>query len=248
MEDIYQNIILQMNDIDDLIRLYQTNNLFKKMLNRYDILQQLKIKFNIITDVKSFKDLINNIGNLFIPHVKQLINQNGKFYTEKFDINIDYPNIDIFYRKNNFHLSSVKSDLIFIGVSPKNFMTEWKETYGKEYDGNTILFKADKNKYMYIGHDIIMINTYYPIMNYISMVDEYYSSYAYAVDMMNNIYLIRYNAVILFNEELIDYLQDADNPYEPYTYDDKPDHILKLFKKYVKPINKDLDMEDYDPT
>ena len=82
-EDIYQNIILDINNDKSLVNLYLTDRRFQKLLNNKHILRLLTVKFNIIAKIHNFTDFMNNFGNfiklinrgviLYIMYVMKLI-------------------------------------------------------------------------------------------------------------------------------------------------------------------------------
>lgn len=74
---------------------------------------------------------------------------------------------------------------IFIGKSELNKMTEFSESYGPEWDGNSILLKIkeDSGKYTYamIGCSIYEFETDEPIIDFVSSVGNNCVPYPYAV-------------------------------------------------------------------
>ncbi len=55
--------------------------------------------------------------------------------------------------KNGFMINIKKIEFkkIFIGVSPKTYMTTNSGSYGSQFDGNSILTKTGKNTYIFIA-------------------------------------------------------------------------------------------------
>ena len=56
--DIYLNLILNVDDTQSLIDLYNTSKQFKRLLDRNDILSMLKLKFELTYPINTFNELI----------------------------------------------------------------------------------------------------------------------------------------------------------------------------------------------
>ena len=69
-------------------------------------------------------------------------------------------------------------------------MTKFSLGYGEKFDGNSILLKLSKNKYVYIGSLIYSFNAYNEITTFISPVGNNDVPYPYAIDEKNNYYLL----------------------------------------------------------
>ena len=69
-------------------------------------------------------------------------------------------------------------------------MTKFSGGYGKFFDGNSILLKLSKNKYVYIGSVIYSFTSYNEITTFISPVGNSDVPYPYAIDEKNNYYLL----------------------------------------------------------
>ena len=105
----------------------------------------------------------------------------------------------------------------FIGKSPKNKMTIYHDSYGKNYDGNTILLHLMENKYIFIGPSIYSFDSYDTIVEYISPVGRNDVAYPYAVDKSGNIYLMVENTVIMnISNNIINNIADIEDPYINY--------------------------------
>lgn len=70
---------------------------------------------------------------------------------------------------------------IFIGKSPFNPMTEFSGGHGKVFDGNSILLRINKDKYVYIGERIYEFKTNDNIIKYYSPVGNNDVPYPFAI-------------------------------------------------------------------
>jgi hypothetical protein len=112
------------------------------------------------------------------------------------------------------YLCSYEFEECFIGVSIRSPMTERLGTYGKKFDGNTIVFKklgSPPCEYIFIGDTISMFTTDYPIVKYISTIGNNDVPYAYAIDTEENYYLLHKN-VMMGNPEKKEFI----DPYQLY--------------------------------
>ena len=110
---------------------------------------------------------------------------------------------------------------IFIGKSPKIGMTVNSKSYGKEYDGNTILLQFKNNDCVFIGSRIFKFKAQSEIIEYVSPVGLNNVPYPYAIDKENNTYLP--------NEKI--YIKGLPKKeYNPYFYLDY-DELGKIYKQ-----------------
>ena len=103
----------------------------------------------------------NNGGRPYLVYVGKndvhiYIRDEKKYY-------IDWDNYSDDDKKNAWMyiklVKSYKPLTVFIGKSPLNEMTEFSGGYGKKFDGNSILLKIAKNRYVYIGPLIYEFST-----------------------------------------------------------------------------------------
>jgi hypothetical protein len=140
---------------------------------------------------------------------------------------------------------------IFIGKSPKCELTIKSGKHGNQYDGNTILLNINKNRYVFIGNEILMFTAFAKIKEYISPIGENNIPFPYAVDEKNNTYLLT-EKVVLMNLTSPDYSNPYDYYYdnrnitsdESFKYsldDEKPQRIIEFY------INKGKHDLNYTP-
>jgi hypothetical protein len=80
MEDIYQEIIMHINEVDTLKHMYFVNKKINRLLDSLHINSLLSLKFH--THSINFKDFVNNIGMLTIPRKsKHRKEGNGSYFT-----------------------------------------------------------------------------------------------------------------------------------------------------------------------
>lgn len=141
---------------------------------------------------KNYVDVFRIPKNMFIDPDKE-IHLNRNHYSEK--------------------VASLKPLDVFIGKSPKNAMTTFSMGYGKKFDGNTILVRTGKKKYVFIGGSVFHLVSLSDIVQYSSPVGNNDVPYPYAVDKDGNNYLFL-EKVILLNKKLVDLSREED----PYNY------------------------------
>lgn len=90
---------------------------------------------------------------------------------------------------------------VFVGKSPETKMTGFSGGYGPQFDGNSILLRANEyeQKYTYIGSKIYQFEALYDIVEYVSPVGNSCVPYPYAIDSNGNYYLML-NYVIMRKE------------------------------------------------
>lgn len=168
----------------------------KKLMIKY--LNKVK-KSPSIPKIKSY-EIHDNGGR---PFVVKIINNSVTVYKYVYHSNND--------KMENKLILTFKPENIWIGKSPKNKMTEFSGAYGPKYDGNTILLKL-KDKYIYIGREIYSFMPILPIKTYISPMGNNDTSYPYAIDTQNNIYLMLEYVIMLKRniQDPYDYYYDHD--------------------------------------
>jgi len=110
---------------------------------------------------------------------------------------------------------------VFVGKSIINKMTEFSGALDKpKFDGNSILLEIDpiNLRYVYIGYEIYSFTAYAKIKEYVSPVGNSQVPYPYAVDELNNYYLMIENIVLEGRKEIEDLVNDKSDPYD-YYYD-----------------------------
>ena len=118
-------------------------------------------------------------------------------------------------------------------------MTIYSKSYGKEYDGNTILLQLKNNECVFIGSIIFKFKAQSEIIEYVSPVGLNNMPYPYAIDKKNNTYLP--------NEKI--YIKGLPkNEYNPYFYLDYDEFgkIYKQKKLEIKLIHDIIDPERLD--
>jgi hypothetical protein len=101
---------------------------------------------------KWMKQNSNEKNNKIKKYKKYYIHNN---YDRPYLIKIIDKNVYIYESGENKDyeklIKNYNAEKIFIGKSPKIEMTEFSAGYGKKFDGNTILLKINKNKYVLIS-------------------------------------------------------------------------------------------------
>jgi hypothetical protein len=142
------------------------------------------------------------------------------------------------YIYNRFKLQyKFVAEKIFIGTSPINKQTLYSGHYGPEFDGNSILLKIFKNKYVFIGSRIYSFTSYSKIVDFRSPVGNSMVPYPYAIDTFNNYYL--FLEKIVLGTVPKKYLMD---PYDYYYKADliTTDHGFKNPKRPLLPNFKGI--------
>lgn len=141
------------------------------------------------------------------------------------------------YEENPFmHIDAIN---IFIGASPKIPMTEYSGGFGDDFDGNTILLHINTNTYLFIGSEIFFFESFYPIKKYVSPVGNNDVPYPYAVDELNNYYLLIENVVMR------DETRTLEDPYDVYY----AKHLITADRGRVPPKDPEIknfkDIKEY---
>lgn len=96
-------------------------------------------------------------------------------------------------------------------------MTEYSNSYGPEYDGNTMLLQLDTLTYVFIGCYIYSFQSLHEIEEYYSPVGNNDVPYPYAIDTHKNIYLLIEERIIISTFDILNQMkQEEDN--NPYWY------------------------------
>lgn len=98
---------------------------------------------------------------------------------------------------------------VWIGRSPPTDLTVMHNTYGAEWDGNTLLFEVGNRTYLFVGDELVHFRTDVPIIDFYSPVGEHDTPYPYAIDRNGSKWLLRDKVV------LHDCYTDSD-PYRAY--------------------------------
>jgi hypothetical protein len=132
----------------------------------------------------------------------------------------------------NNEILSFKPKSIFIGKSPKNYMTK-SEAYGPNFLGNSILLNIKDKEYVYIGETIYKFQAYDDIVSYVSPIGNNDVPYPYAIDKSGNYYLMIQDVVVELPKKLVKKYED---PYFVY-------YSWKENKGYHK-IEEKLDLKE----
>lgn len=103
---------------------------------------------------------------------------------------------------------------IFIGKSPRNRTTEYSGGYGKKFDGNSILLRLPKNRYVFIGDSVYEFTPPEPIVKYYSTVGN--SDVPYPVALSKSYAYFMLNAPRDYKDEdksfILDYIERREFP------------------------------------
>lgn len=144
MQDLY-DLILFDSDLETLINFYSTNKYFRNRLNNPFILNELKIKYNILQDIYTFQNLVEYIYRYwFVPYGYTNLTQNGQYKIESngfdyYNVIVQKPYINIYNYGETKSKLSFRFQKIWIGQSFKNSMTI-HEGYGPEFNGRTYCY------------------------------------------------------------------------------------------------------------
>lgn len=105
---------------------------------------------------------------------------------------------------------------IFIGSSSLCMTTFLTGYFGKKYDGNTLLVNVGKNQYTYIGGSIFSFTSKASICTYESPIGNNEYAYPYAVDELQNYYLINEDVIMHTSDETHNDIKQGMSPYSYY--------------------------------
>jgi len=133
-----------------------------------------------------------------------------------FKVTIDEQNVKVYGKtENDVYSENPELNLIseetFIGKSPENAMTLFSGGYGDEFDGNSILIKTGQNEYFFIGRMTVKFSSIDQITRFTSPVGNNDVPYPYAVDTLNNYYLMISDIILLTPS-----LSQTQDPYDYY--------------------------------
>ena len=178
----------------------------------------------------------DNGGRPFLVYVSkkdvQIYKEDKKFYSIQLNIN-DKKNKWVYIKL----IKKYKPLQIFIGKSPLNNMTKFSGGHGKEFDGNSILLKIKKDRYVFIGNTIYEFSTNNDkILKYYSPVGNNDVPYPFAYGE-KNVYFMLDNKYIPYED-----IKELENKKETdgynYYYGNKEKFAKKM--KKVKYIQKRL--------
>jgi len=173
-------------------------------------LRQVSSNSKSINDViPQFENEMNKIKKKYFSYDSYLILDNGgspfKVYIKDKKVDIykassevyetlqeEDVKIDINYVHNE-QIAQLKALKIFIGKSPETPMTRFSLGYGPQFDGNTILLKQDKNKYIFVGSYIFAFKSPIEIIEFVSQVGNSGVPYPYASDKKGNYIIFEHN-------------------------------------------------------
>lgn len=118
------------------------------------------------------------------------------------------------YNKKKYYtkeVDSFKYSEVFIGKSPKNNTTKFSGGHGKEFNGNTILFKIGKNKYRHVTNNRIYtftpkehINEFYSLIGNNDVPYPFALTNDYAYLLIENKYISKSEFDIIENIDWTD--------------------------------------------
>lgn len=132
-----------------------------------------------------------------------------KYPKDYFEPSDDYFKDKTYVKYYSELVKKIKCKDVFIGISPKNSMTEFGKGYGKKFDGNTNLVKISDKRYVYVGESIFEFTSLNKIVEYHSPVGNNDVPYPYAIDEKDNYYLMLDKVIVKFPEKVED-------PYDTY--------------------------------
>ena len=222
----------------DLIKKYMCDS-SRKLLQKNNQ-EYKKIKSNKTGFLKYFTH--DNGGRPFLVYVGKkevhIYKENRKdFYTLLSDLKKeDKKNMWVYIKL----IKKYKPLQVFIGKSPKNEMTKFSGGYGKQFDGNSILLKISKNRYVFIGSEVYEFSTGDDtIIKYYSPVGNSDVPYPFAYGDKNIYFMFDKKTVSYKNAPVLNNMNKTDAYvyyYEHFRYT----KIKKYFKKMksVKIIQK----------
>lgn len=128
---------------------------------------------------------------------------------------------------------------LFVGESPRNFMTEFSGGHGSRFDGNSIVIMLQSGEYIYIGESVFSFQPTSPIVEHMSPVGNNNVPYPYSILADGTIYLLIEGVVLSPTLELNNYMTTPMN--DPYSYYYKNHNITPDIRGQYRPENK------YDP-
>lgn len=131
------------------------------------------------------------------------------------------------HKLNRYHYTEKVLSLtplkIWIGKSPKSPLTEMSRTYGKKFDGNSLLVQLEPKEYVYIGDTVYSFKTLAEIDTYISPVGANGFPQPYAVDKKKNVYLLS-DGIVVTPNSMFPSLHPSSDPFA----------LVKKYKKQIK--------------
>jgi len=224
-DDIYQNIVINVDNSESLINLYLTDRRFQKLLDDKHILDLLAIKFNIIAEILNFTDFMNNCGNFMSPsrfrHRKA--NKSGSYVlynvcVETYKVIIEGNQVTVYeIEKDNCVIVWKPNPLKFI---VKNiFFDDYDRDYGRD-NVSAILLHLDNNRYVFIGFKIYTFLASHKITNFANITAFIYHQepydQQYAIDEYNNIYLFLQFVMLSTNRDILTRMMSYCDVYHFY--------------------------------
>lgn len=99
----------------------------------------------------------------------------------------------------------------YIGKSPRNQCTEYSDSYGPQFDGNTILLRTNDCTHVYIGRSIIYKFQSDRIVTFLSPIGNNDVPYPYAITENNEIHLLEEMVTMQPRDDI-----DLSDPYKFY--------------------------------
>jgi hypothetical protein len=167
----------------------------------------------------------------------QILDNGGNPFTVKVEegkVSIFVNHYNENYDEDSINLEFIKEytpSRIFIGKSPLSKMTEFSGARNdSSWNGNSILLEINLEnlEYVYIGYEIYSFKAYAKIISYDSPVGNSGVSYPYALDELDNYYLMIENVVIEDrNDRITGLLFKGEDPYRYYY-----DNVVNTFEDF----------------
>lgn len=227
----FKKIILNKNEINDYYCSSKKLHLSKSNPIYLNIKNKLKnYKYYFIHDNRSRPFIVyynkNNL-NVYIYGDSSII-QSNKYFKLNNDYNMPYLYLDL--------IKFYKPVKIFIGKSILNDMTQLLNTFGKEFDGNTILLHLSKNTYVYIGDGIYEFNIPLndEIINYYSIIGNNDVPYPVAIGKKYLYFLLEGDKTYIDFKFFINLNEKQLSNAYSYYYGHNGDKPLEKYSKKIK--------------
>lgn len=214
----------------DFITEYYYNPSLKQLTKDNDEYKIIKNKYK---GYKKYK-IHDNGGRPFLVYMNKknvsiYTNPDKKYYVLWDDNAKEWTYID--------HIASYKPLKIWVGKSPETSVTKFSGGYGKEFDGNSILLKIKKDKYVYIGSEIYEFSTTEDINEYISPVGNNDVPYPVAIGKENIYFMLDrvYVPIKKFNTDNVS-LKTIKKEAYMYFYGHSGEEALNNYSKNMKKV------------
>lgn len=220
--EFYLNLSEKCNP--NLKLLEKNNDFYKKIKEKH---KNDKIYFTTYISKNETKYLIYVSKNKIYLYTKS-----DKHYIKDSDISKNKINNKWMYIKL---FKTFNYENIFIGKSKntKDDMSKFMKMYGPTYDGNSILIHINKNKYIYIGHEIFSFTSNESIKEFYSNIGIFGMSYAIAISDKNT-FLLK-EKVFIPNDKFPKFTKEIkENAYYYYYGKNKKTPSLENYANQLK--------------